>query len=180
MIITTFWKVQKDNSKENIKEFTSLCYNEFYKQVFVAIYYKCNRKQLAQDIVQDTFEKFIKALQKGKKMNFKSAENIKAYLLTMAYNTLKNNGIKKANQELELKPIYDAPIPNQAEQIAFDIDWEQKWSKYFSPQEQKIYTLMTQGYPIKEIAEILNINYRTLQRKSAKIKMKIDNICNIK
>lgn len=163
--MNTFCKVQKENNTQNVQEFTALCYKEFYASIVTTIYSKCGRKQLAEDIVQETFIKFIKALKEGQKMDFKSAEKIKAYLLMIAHNTLKNYWQSKANKIQELKPIYDSPIPNQAKEIAFKRDWEKVWFKEFTPQEQKMYTLMSDGYAIKEIAEMLNIKPNTLSAK---------------
>lgn len=171
MLLTAFCKVQEEYNLEAIDDFTILCYNEFYNDTQNIIYSKCKDSSLTEDIISETFYLFYKALKEKKPMRFQHRNEILGYLLRIAKNIHINHFRKKQRlpQLLELKEVYDAPIPNQSEDIDFWMDWEVQ-TKDLPPQIKQIFKLLNDGYSKKEIADQLNEKPATIRKKVSRAK----------
>ncbi|MGN1227085.1 MAG: RNA polymerase sigma factor [Christensenellales bacterium] len=168
-----------------LKQGKSECFDEFYDLTKVSVYYTIKKivkdSNILEDIMQDTYVKFINSLQK-----IDANYNPFSYLLMIARNTAldeckKNNKVEcldfteesesvALNLEKAITPLscemetkFDAPLLNYCKDKLSD-------------EEYKILELtVIYGYKRVEVAEMLNIPKSTLNWQYNNILKKIKN-----
>lgn len=147
------------SSKE--QKFNSL-YAEWVQPLFRFIYFKTKDQSLSEDIVQDTFVKFwdkIDTVGEGKE---------KSYLFASAKNLLLNkiahDKIVGAHAKIQIEtsvksPHYDLEVS----------EFQQKLEKAISklPDNQREVFLMNriEGYKYREVAELLKISQKAVEKR---------------
>ena len=146
-----------------------LIFREYYQ---ILVNFACrytNDKQVSKDLVQDVFVKLWE-----KRKDFDCIKNIKNFLFTTVrnkcYNYLRDNKLKKHVDVSNLEAlIVEFSIENEIikEEVLFQVH---QLYKHLTPQQQKIFSLSSNGLKAKEIAEELNIGIETIktQKKRAK------------
>lgn len=124
--------------------------NEYQNNLYVAAFSICKNAHDAEDVVQDTFIKYL-----TKNTDFASKEHIKAWLLRVAINTAKNKVTSFFRREVV--PIDDymqnIEMPNEKAEDLFA-------AVMALPLKYRvvIHLFYYEDYSVKEIADILNIS----------------------
>ena len=150
-------------------------YNELAQPLFRFIYFKTKDKQLAQDIVQDSFVKYwdkIGNVGQGKE---------KSYLFTTAKNLLFNN--------IEHKKVVDKyqnsqPLLNKSTTPLFELEvseFKEKLENAIAdlPDKQREVFLMhrIEGYKYKEISELLELSQKAVEKRMSQALITLRKIC---
>ncbi len=83
-------------SEEDYKKIFLEAYEKYSDALYRHIYYRVYDKELAKDILQDTFQNTWLYMAKGKKI-----EHLQAFLYMVAKNLIVNDARKKKNQSLD-------------------------------------------------------------------------------
>ena len=148
---------------------------ELYQRHSQRVYLYCRRivgdKELAEDIFQEAFYRFLKSAKVKREMT-----NVPAYLLRIARNLCLD--AKKAQQKEHI-PFYELRFPTN------DISLESKELAQFLtmalellPEEyREVFVLQSyDGFSYKEIAEILDLPLTTVRNRIIRSKRKIREI----
>ena len=137
-------------------------YAEWAQPLFRFIYFKTKDQSLSEDIVQDTFVKFwdkMKTVDAGKEKSylFASAKNI--LLNKIAHDKVVDTHIKSQKDQSVRSPHYELEVLEFKEQLEDAIDK--------LPDKQREVFLMNriEGYKYREIAEILNITQKAVEKR---------------
>ncbi len=133
-------------------------YNKYSNIIFRTAYQYLLNTDAAEDIVQETFVKLF-----TNKKAFNDAEHEKAWLIRVTINLCKNFLVSKTSTELELNEGIvksDSSFEEKSEQ---QIDMERQLNKLTPEQRACIYLYYYEGYKIKEISDILNLNGNTVK-----------------
>ena len=150
-------------------------YDDWAQPLFRFIYFKSKDKQLAQDIVQDTFVKY------WDKMDSVAEGKEKSYIYTTAKNLLLNTyehnkvvqNYEKANptQDKVSSPLYDLEVS----------EFKQKLEKAIDelPENQREVFVMHRidGYKYKEIATLLDISQKAVEKRMSQALKSLRKIC---
>ena len=125
--------------------------NRFSRSIFVVAlsYTKC--KATAEDIVQDTFMKYMQC-----EKNFNDDEHVKAWLIRVAINESKKfHRLFWNSKRMPLEDVYTVEDKQ---------DCEVFWSVMNLPTKYRvvIHLHYYEGYSVKEIGEILALNQNTV------------------
>lgn len=147
------------------KEAFEKAVDKYSETLFRVAYAYCGNRSDAEDIVQDTFLKYIK-----KHPEFDSEEHEKAWLIRVAINLCK-----------DFKKSFWVKNKNElTEQIPFKNDeskaiWESV--KRLSPKYRIVIELYyREGYSIKEISELLHKNQSTVGNQLARARKLLETI----
>ena len=154
--------------KENDASAQEYIIRKYKDFLFNAVFYIARRREIAQDVVEDTF---IKAFKKVKQ--FKGESLFSTWLYRIAINILKNELEKEAaRNRLKGKikdristdyPEEDYESNNEKERII----WE--GMKYITEIEREIIVLIDiQGMSYKEVSELLDIPAGTVRSRIAR------------
>ncbi|MGM9858035.1 MAG: RNA polymerase sigma factor [Bacilli bacterium] len=140
---------------KNEKAFEEI-YRKYYKLVFYVALQIVKDDDIAQDIMQDTFIKFMKQID-----HYEDQGKIKQYLTTISKN-LALNYVKKAKKEER----YDDTKIGTTKKLTNKTDLMLTLKKTLTPEESQIVTLKVLfDYSFKEIGEELNQSLGTIQGK---------------
>ena len=152
-------KIMPTPSKE--QRFNAL-YAEWVQPLFRFIYFKTKDQALSEDIVQDAFVKFwdkMETVASGKEKSylFASAKNL--MLNKVAHNKVVDTHNKSQNESTVSSPHYDLEVAE------FQQNLEGAISKL--PDNQREVFLMNRidGYKYREIAEMLNISQKAVEKR---------------
>ena len=149
--------IEKDDFEKTVDKYS--------QTVFRAVYACCGNYSDAQDIVQETFFRYIK-----KHPEFESEEHKKAWLIRVAVNLVKDS----------LKSYWFRNKIDLDENIPFEEDeskavWESV-KKLPANYRIVIELYYKEGYSINEISEILNKNKATVGTWLARAKKRLEKI----
>lgn len=139
---------------------------ENYTRIYKYCFYHIENRDVAQDITQDVFFKFIKELDR-----YKEYGKLSNYLYVIAKNSIRDyrRKIKDVDFEIAEDKCVDGGIGKKLEQIYI---WEALNS--LDELERDIIVLRYyQGLRIKDIAEIINIPVSTVQYKIKNVEKKL-------
>lgn len=140
--------------------------NTYSKMVFQIAYQNCFIKSNAEDITQEVIIKLWKNIEK-----FKTEEHLKSWLIRVTINTsIDNNRYYKNKKETQLEENDDYYFEKEYHDLL------EKLKKLKPIKRNIIYLYYYQGYKIKEISKILNINANTVNTNLARAKKELKNI----
>ena len=140
--------------------------NTYSKMVFQIAYQNCFIKSNAEDITQEVIIKLWKNIEK-----FKTEEHLKSWLIRVTINTsIDNNRYYKNKKETQLEENDDYYFEKEYHGLL------EKLKKLKPIKRNIIYLYYYQGYKIKEISKILNINANTVNTNLARAKKELNNI----
>jgi len=138
-------------------------YNKYSKMLIGFIYRHTNDINETSDILQETF---VRLLENIKEYNPKGS--FKSYIFTIALNIIRDRKRKESFEKKMMPKIYEETISTEDEN-------EDKLKELYniienlSEDDKNIILLRLEGYKIEEIAEILGISSRTVNRALKKI-----------
>lgn len=159
---------------QNKKEHFVKIYNEWVNPLFNYFYYQCGVKATAEDLVQEVFIKYwdkVDAISPGKE---------KSYLFTSAKNTLIN---KSAHQAVVVK--FESNYKNIQKPDAPDFIMEmdefnsklQHAISQLTPGEREVFLMSrVDGYKYREIAELLSVSQKAVEKRMHKALVKLREI----
>jgi RNA polymerase sigma-70 factor (ECF subfamily) len=153
-----------------IDEFTSV-YDECFDDVYRYVYAKTSNKWDTEDIVSETFRKAYEKIS-----SLKDSTNLKAWLLTIARNTVIDYYRKKktilVGDEMDL---YFSPLPfKDPFDQSSELECLKKSLNVLSKEELEMTNLRYfAGLKFKEIAVVLEKTEETLRVKSSRISKKL-------
>lgn len=138
-------------------------YNKYSKMLIGFIYRHTNDINETSDILQETFVRFLENIKE-----YKPKGSFKSYIFTIALNIIRDKKRKEAFEKKMMPKIYEKSTINTEEnkdklKELYDI------VENLSEDEKNIILLRLEGYKIEEIAEILSISIRTVNRALKKI-----------
>jgi len=147
------------SSKE--QKFNAL-YNEWVQPLFRFIYYKSNNQSLSEDIVQDTFVKFWDKMEtvgegKEKAYLFATAKNL--FLNKIAHNKIVDSHGRDQIEESVKSPHCDLEMSEFQKQLDAAID-------NLSVKQREVFLMnRIDGYKYREIAEMLDISQKAVEKR---------------
>ncbi len=151
--------------KENDASAQEYIIRKYKDFLFNAVFYIARRREVAQDVVEDTF---IKAFKKAKQ--FRGESLFSTWLYRIAINTLKNELEKEATRNRfkeNAKGRYSVDYPEEYCENSSEkkkIIW--KGMEYITEIEREIIVLVDiQGMSHKEVSELLGIPVGTVKSR---------------
>jgi len=152
-----------------------ILYAKWVQPLFRFIYFKTKDQGLSEDIVQDTFVKFwdkMEAVSEGKETSylFASAKNL--LLNKIAHNKVVDTYVKSQTESFVKSPHYDLEVA----------EFQQKLERVIAklPDNQREVFLMNRidGYKYREIAELLKISQKAVEKRMSKALAELRKIDN--
>jgi len=144
----------ESNQTTDIQNFITASFEQFYEQLYLYVYKR--NKIHTEDIVQDVFEKFQRAIQKVLKkeleMDFQTDEDVLRYLIVIARHTCNNQFARKTYFSLDENWDSFKQTINPSESFDFKEEIE-SCLKILTEDQQILFRLKAEGYSEKEIAE---------------------------
>ena len=149
-------------SKSSKEQKFNALYAEWVQPLFRFIYFKTKDQSLSEDIVQDTFVKFWDKMDtvgtgKEKSYLFASAKNL--LLNKIAHNKIVNTHAKSQTESSVTSPHFDLEVT----------EFQQKLERAIEklPDNQREVFLMNRidGYKYREIAELLKISQKAVEKR---------------
>ncbi|MDE7395981.1 MAG: RNA polymerase sigma factor [Clostridiales bacterium] len=150
-----FNKLLKDLSIA--KNFNKL-YSFYYPKIVSHIYFQFHNKNLGEDVAQDFF---LKLLHKGVDSYI---ERPTAWVYTVCDNLAKDTLTKNKKYALSLEDIKLSKPDDTFETVLFG-EYKDRIKTLDTETYDIIIMHYYEGYRLKEIAELLNINYSTVRQK---------------
>lgn len=151
-------------------------YDELAQPLFRFIYFKTKDKQLAQDIVHDSFIRYwdkIESISKGKE---------KAYLFVTAKNLLFNNIEHKKvvdKYQASFSESHHSSTPLfELETSEFKIKLENAIAGLPDKQREVFLMHRIEGYKYKQISEILELSQKAVEKRMSQALITLREICN--
>lgn len=143
--------------------------NSYYKDIYTFCYYRLNDKNLAQDLTQDVFLKFLQNID-----SYCHQDKIKNYLYVIARNTIKDYFRKK--KDLSLKNSELSPGVDKIEELHERIAIQMALKQLTDVQRDIIIFRYYQNLKFSEIANILSMAQSTVryQLKQAEKTLKLE------
>ena len=150
-------------------------YDAMAQLLFRFVYFKSKDKHLAQDIVQDTFVKY------WDKLGFIEAGKEKSYLYTTAKNLLLNvhahQTIVQKHKETQ-KPTNSPANPHyELEILEFKRKLETAIANLPDKQREVFVMHRIDGYKYKEIAHLLDLSQKAVEKRMAQALKELRKIC---
>ena len=150
-------------------------YNELAQPLFRFMYFKTKDKQLAQDIVQDSFVKY------WDKMENIGAGKEKSYLFTTAknlfFNSIEHNKVVEKYQNAQ-------PTISKSSTPLFELEVSEFKEKLESaiaslPDKQREVFLMhrIEGYKYKEISQLLDLSQKAVEKRMSQALITLRKVC---
>lgn len=155
--------------KNGDKEAFDLIYENTHRQIFFVVLPIVNDRLLAEDIIQDTYIKFLENIEKYRN------KNLLAYLITIGKN-LAINEYHKKNRIVKVENFDDFAYSDLIEYKVEAQEAIQKALSILDNQERNIFLLhVLESLTFKEIALIINkpIGTVTWMYQKARRKMKV-------
>jgi RNA polymerase sigma-70 factor (ECF subfamily) len=160
--------------KEKEEQFKSH-YTEWVQPLFRFIYFKSKDEQLSQDIVQDAFVKY------WDKMESISPGKEKSYLFTTAknlwLNTIEHNKVRLKHQESHLNENTSPTPLFELEASEFKIKLEQALADLPDKQREVFLMHRIEGFKYKEIAKLLELSQKAVEKRMAQALKELRKIC---
>ena len=146
-------------------------YNEYHKLVFFVIYEIVKNKEIALDLVQDTF------LTVYNKIDQYDGGNFKYWIITIAKNlalNYYNRVIKKEDHVIHNDEMVESYVEETSSGLG---KYDEILDKHFTKEEKEIIVYhVVFGYSYKEIAEILNEDPKKIGKKCRRLLNILKNI----
>lgn len=163
---------QKDREKdqngtlymeEDRKEIWEKFYENYSRSFWFYIYKICGDEQMADDVFQESFYKFLKA-----KINFQNEKHMQAYLYRIAYRLIidKIRRIKVEKKAFEKEQqAYRNAIQKKGPQseVHFSLDMEKTFKKLKPKERMLLWLAYVEGYSYGEIAEMTETKENSLK-----------------
>lgn len=137
-----------------------LLVKKYKDNLFSAAFSICKNAQDAEDIVQETYLKYLKS-----KQDFESEQHIKAWLLRVTINQAKNIVLSfwKRNRITFQEYIQELPFETQEDSQVFD-------TVMSLPRKYRVvlHLFYFEDYSIREISEILQVKENTVKSQLAR------------
>jgi len=162
----------EENSKKIWEEF----YNRYSRSFWFYIYKICGDKDMADDIFQESFYKFLKA-----KPVIMNENHMKSYLYKIAFRLIidKKRRIKVENRAFEKeKAVYKGSMykEGQESEILFSLDMENTF-KLLKPRKRiLVWLAYVEGYSCNEIAEITETKENSVKVQLFRARKELANI----
>ena len=151
-------------------------YDALAQPLFRFIYFKSKDKQLAQDIVQDSFVKY------WDKMETVSEGKEKSYLFTTAknllYNTFEHKKVVDKYQESLSQPGKSSSPLFELEVSEFKAELEKAIERLPDKQREVFLMHRLDGYKYKEIANLLKISQKAVEKRMSQALVTLRKLCN--
>lgn len=148
-------------------------YDKYSKLLFRTAYQYLLNVYASEDVVQEVFVRLF-----TNKKPFKNEEHEKAWLIRVTINLCKNHLSSKTSKEIALNEEIlknDLPFEEKSEN---QIDIERELKKLTPEQRSCIYLYYFEGYKVKEISEILNLNENTVKSLLGRARQTLKNNIN--
>lgn len=173
--ITTYTDTELYHELRDASARREEAFAEFYARYSGRVYLYCRRilgeNNLADDMFQETFLRFLHSCKEDKEMS-----NVPAFLLRIARNLCLNANRSRKRQTIEFEefrhPVHDSPYEKQelARLIAMSLD-------LLSAEYREVFVLQEyNGFTYAEIAEILDVPLSTVRNRAVRAKKKIQKI----
>ena len=154
-MIADFLLVQKIRNGDN--QAGNQLVEKYYSSIYQYCYLHTHNQEYAEDMVQETFERFFGALISGAEI-----KKAKSYLYNIAGNIIKNNYKKKKEIMTDQLPDIEDENPKN---IEIRIDIERALEQLPEEIKEIVILFFFQGLKQKEIADLLNIKFRVSKAK---------------
>jgi RNA polymerase sigma-70 factor (ECF subfamily) len=149
--------------EENRKKIWEKFYENYSRPFWFYIYKSCGDEQMADDIFQESFYKFLKA-----KINFQNEKHMRAYLYRIAYRLIidKVRRIKVEKKAFEEEQrVYLSNIQREGPQSEnhFSLDMEKTFKKLKPKERMLLWLAYVEGYSYGEIAEMTETKENSLK-----------------
>jgi RNA polymerase sigma-70 factor (ECF subfamily) len=149
-------------SKSKKEQKFNALYSEWVQPLFRFIYFKTKNQSLSEDIVQDTFVKFWDKFDKvgeGKEKSylFASAKNL--LLNKIAHDKVVGTHAKSIIETSVKSPHYDLEVSEFQQKLEIAI------SKLPDNQREVFLMNRIEGYKYREIAELLKISQKAVEKR---------------
>ena len=153
-MIADFLLVQKIRNGDN--QAGNQLVEKYYSSIYQYCYLHTHNQEYAEDMVQETFERFFGALISGAEI-----KKTKSYLYSIAGNIIKNNYKKKKEMMTDQLPDIEDENPKNIERALEQLPEEIK---------EIVILFFFQGLKQKEIADLLNIKLSLVKYRVSKAK----------
>lgn len=150
-------------------------YDEWAQPLFRFIFFKTKDKALAQDIVQDSFVKYwdkIESVSPGKH---------KSYLFTTAknllYNMIEHKKVADRYQNTQVEPSKSTSPLFELEVSEFKKRLESAIAQLPDKQREVFLMHRVEGYKYKEIAEVLELSQKAVEKRMSQALQSLRKIC---
>ncbi|MDF1695172.1 MAG: RNA polymerase sigma-70 factor [Saprospiraceae bacterium] len=140
-------------------------YEAWAQALFRFIYFKSKDKQLAQDIVQDSFVKYwdkMESIEEGKE---------KSYLYTTAknllYNIIAHQNVVQKHEANQLQKTENIDPHFKLEESEFKLKLESAIENLPDKQREVFLMHRIDGYKYKEIAKLLELSQKAVEKRMA-------------
>jgi RNA polymerase sigma-70 factor (ECF subfamily) len=157
-------KKKKQMDAETRKQYAE-CYAAHRKKIFLYIYRKVNKKELAEDLASDVF---VKLAENTDVIEDRNENGVQAWLYTVARNKtvdhFRKQGRSKQKVEIEEQEVFEIISSTEPDYLKGEIKDEkiemlQGLIEGLKPETQEIFTLrFQQEMQYNEIAEVLDKN----------------------
>lgn len=159
-MIADFLLVQKIRNGDN--QAGNQLVEKYYSSIYQYCYLHTHNQEYAEDMVQETFERFFGALISGAEI-----KKAKSYLYNIAGNIIKNNYKKKKEIMTDQLPDIEDENPKN---IEIRIDIERALEQLPEEIKEIVILFFFQGLKRKEIADLLNIKLSLVKYRVSKAK----------
>jgi len=162
--------------EEDRKEIWEKFYENYSRSFWLYILKICGDEQMADDVFQESFYKFLKA-----KLNFQNEKHMQAYLYRIAYRLIidKMRRIKvekKAFKEQQRTYIRDIQKEGPQSEIHFSLDMEKTFKKLKPKDRMFLWLAYVEGYSYGEIAEMTETKESSLKVQIFRARQKLAKI----
>lgn len=159
-MIADFLLVQKIRNGDN--QAGNQLVEKYDSSIYQYCYLHTHNQEYAEDMVQETFERFFGALISGAEI-----KKTKSYLYSIAGNIIKNNYKKKKEIMTDRLPDIEDENPKN---IEIRIDIERALEQLPEEIKEIVILFFFQGLKQKEIADLLNIKLSLVKYRVSKAK----------
>jgi RNA polymerase sigma-70 factor (ECF subfamily) len=177
--------LQKDREKdqngnlymeEDWREMWEKFYENYSRSFWFYIFKICGDEQVANDIFQESFYKFLKA-----KINFQNEKHMQAYLYRIAYRLIidKMRRIKvekKAFKEHQKTYIRNIQKEGPQSEVNFSLDMEKTFKKLKPKEKMLLWLAYVEGYSHEEISEMTETKESSLKVQIFRARQKLAKI----
>lgn len=127
------------------------------------------RADEAEDVFQDVFLRFA-----SHDAPFNDEAHCKAWLLRVAINLARDHARRASERDVALDTVHEPSTPSETDQVEQRITMQEALSKLSDDQRTAILLSVVEGYPAREIAQLMgkpeNTVYSLVSRGKKKLK----------
>jgi RNA polymerase sigma-70 factor (ECF subfamily) len=147
------------NRKENWEKF----YDNYSRSFWFYIFKICGNEQIADDVFQESFYKFLKV-----KINFQDEKQMLAYLYRIAYRLIIDKWRrikveKRAFKEEQQAYLSDSQKRDSHSEIYLSLDMEKTFKKLKPKERLLLWLAYVEGFSYEEIAEMTETKKNSLK-----------------